>query len=172
LLVGANAHGRPTAGGLAFAAPYCDHSFVGVRIYIEAVVSRLLHGERLVRRVHFIDFVVIQPAHVQVQCALVQLQLHGVLADIGQGQAGFGVDTRQAGADVDFGARILVRPNIVRIGQRTVQFAGHPIASSLRLHRDRAIHVLKACGSRGRVGFRPLSSAPTVVIRVRISLRT
>jgi hypothetical protein len=92
LLTCVDANGRAATSRLTLASPHRDHGLIVVRIYVEAVVSRLLHGERLVGRVHFIDFVVIKPAHVQVQRALVQLQLHGVLTDVGQGQAGLGVD--------------------------------------------------------------------------------
>src|SRR5947207_8166362 len=50
LLTCVDANRRAATSRLAFAPPYRDNGFVVVRIYVEAVVSRLLHGKRLVDR--------------------------------------------------------------------------------------------------------------------------
>jgi hypothetical protein len=136
LLVGSNAHRRTAASGFALASPHSDDSFVCVRIDIEAVIARLLHRERLVRSVDFIRLAVIKPAHVQVHCALMQLQLDRVLSNAGQRQAAFRIDPDQPRAHADFSARILVSPNIVGICERTILFASDPVTRALRLHRD------------------------------------
>jgi hypothetical protein len=136
LLVCFEMHRRTAAGGFAFASPHSDDSFVAVRIYIEAVVARLLHRERLVRRVDFIGLAVIKPAHVQVHRALMQLQLDRVLSDVGQRKATFGIDPDQTRAYADFSARILVSPDIVGIRKRTILLTGDPVPRTLRLHRN------------------------------------
>jgi hypothetical protein len=59
LLTGANPHRRTIPGGLAFATPNGDYSFVVIGIDIETIIARLQHRERLVGRVHFIFFVVV-----------------------------------------------------------------------------------------------------------------
>ncbi len=70
LLVFVNQYCRAVAGGFAFALPNCDYGRVGIRVYVEAVISGLLHGERLVGRVHFVSLAV-EIAHVEVHRALV-----------------------------------------------------------------------------------------------------
>jgi hypothetical protein len=86
-----NAQARSLAGRLALATPYGDGGRVGGGIDVESVVSGLQDRERLVRRVNFVDFSVEQMSHVQIHRALVQRQLHGVVADIGERQAGLGI---------------------------------------------------------------------------------
>src|SRR5439155_12449696 len=55
---------RSIAGRFTFAVPDGDHGRVGVRINIEAVVAGFRNCECLVWRIHFVYFVVVQPANV------------------------------------------------------------------------------------------------------------
>jgi len=168
LLIGSDAHGRPVSTGFSFASPNCDDGFVRVGIDVEAVVAGLQHSERLVRSVHFVGLAVIQSPHVQIQRALMELQLNGVFADIRKREAALGIDPDQASAHADFGARIFVGPDIVGIRQRTVNRACDPIISAARLHGNRPRHELQTCSTRGRVTRRRLilSWLTTVILLV------
>jgi hypothetical protein len=73
----------------AFAAPNRDYGRVGIGIDIEPVVSRLRHGERLVRCIHLPHFIVIQTAHVHDHRALVQLQLHRIFINVCERKTAF-----------------------------------------------------------------------------------
>jgi hypothetical protein len=68
--------------------------------------------------------------------ALMKLQLHKIVRDVGDGEAALSADARYAGTDANLCARIFVSPDIVGVGQWPVDFAGDPVASTLRLHRD------------------------------------
>jgi hypothetical protein len=67
-----NAHWRTLAGGFAFALSYGDHSGIPIGIDIEAIVSRLGKRKRQVWRIDFPHFAVLQMAHMDIQCALVE----------------------------------------------------------------------------------------------------
>jgi hypothetical protein len=75
-------------------------------------------------------------AHVENESALMKLQLHKIVGDVGNGEAALRPDARDAGTDADLCARIFVSPDIVGIGEWPVDLARDPIASTLRLHRD------------------------------------
>jgi len=70
----------------------------------------------------------------QVQRALMQLHLHGIVGDIGHRQTAFGIDAHHARAQIQLGARTLVSPDVVAIGKRTVSRTLNPIPGPLRLH--------------------------------------
>ena len=104
LLIGSDPHGRPLSAGFSFASPNCDDGLVSVGIDVETVVPRLQHSERLVGSVHFVGLSVIQTPHVQIQRALMELQLNGAFADIGESKAALRIDPDQPRANADFGA--------------------------------------------------------------------
>ncbi|GAC1437966.1 MAG: hypothetical protein NVS1B11_32720 [Terriglobales bacterium] len=121
------------AGSFPFTFPHGDNRCISVRIYVEAVVAGLKNGECLVWRVHFVDLAVVQVTDMQVHQALVQFELHGVVADIGQGQAAFGINPNEPSSDVQLGAGILVGPDVIRICERTIQFPRNPVVHAMRL---------------------------------------
>jgi hypothetical protein len=98
LLAPANSDSGAGAGRFPFAAPNRDYGFVIVGINVEAIVARLGDCECLVRSVHFIGLAIVQTAHMQVHRPLVELQLHRVLGDVGQGQAAFRIQPDESGA--------------------------------------------------------------------------
>jgi hypothetical protein len=151
LLPFVHAHRRALAGSFALALPHRHQSRVSVGIDIEAVLAGLGHSERLIRRIDLIHLTAVQLMDMHVQSALMQLDLHRVIGDIGQSQTGFGTDPHHARAQIQFGARIFVSPNVVADGQRTVQHTLHPIASALRLKRNRSRHVAKTSNPSWRI---------------------
>jgi hypothetical protein len=162
LLAFMQTHGGPLSGRLALALPNRHYSRVSGGVNIEAVVAGLGHGEGLVRSVDLVDFSAIKFVDVYIQSALVQLHLHGVIGDVGQSQTGFGADSHHARAQIQFGARIFIGPDIVADGQGAVQRAFNPIARPLGLNRNRSGHVsqtscparrINLLASRGRHGL-------------------
>jgi hypothetical protein len=70
---------------------------------------------------------------VDVQRSLIKLQLHSVVGDIGQGEAGFAAHPGNAVAEADFRPGIHVGPHAVRSRQRTVHIRKRPVFHSARL---------------------------------------
>jgi hypothetical protein len=153
LLLPPDAHGRTVACRFTQASPDRDDGGVRIRVYVEAIVSGLQHSECLVGSVDFEGLTVIQTPHMQVHCALVQLQLNNIFADIGKGKAAFGIDADNARAYAYFGAGILVGPYVIGIRQRTVKRAANPVIGAVRLHGNRATHELQASGASWWVGL-------------------
>jgi hypothetical protein len=89
---------RTLSGRFALALPYRHQSCVRARINIKPVLTGFGHGERLIRRIYLVNFSAIKFADVHVQRSLMQLHLHHIVGDIGQGQTGFGTDAHHAGA--------------------------------------------------------------------------
>jgi hypothetical protein len=75
LLIGMENDRSAVRGRLPFTAPNRNHGRVGIWIHVKAVIAGFRNGKRLVGRINFPDFVVIEAAHVQNHRALVQLQL-------------------------------------------------------------------------------------------------
>ena len=136
LLAFMHAHRGALTSRFALTFPYRYESRVSVGIDIEAIFAGLSYRERLIRRIDLVDFAAIKLADMHIQCALVQLDLHGIIGNVGQSQTGFRTDSHHTGAETQFGARIFISPNVVADGQRTVERALHPIASALGLKRN------------------------------------
>jgi hypothetical protein len=151
LLSGMHADRGALAGSFALTLPDRYYGRVCGRIDIEAVIAGLAHGEGLIRSVDFVDFSTIEFADVHFQRALVQLHLHGIIGDVGQSQTGFRADAQKAGAEIQFGARILISPDVVADSQRAVHRAFDPIAGTLRLNGDRSGHIFQARDTARRI---------------------
>ena len=121
-------------GGFALTLPNGYQRSVSVRIDIETILTGLSDGESLVGRVDLVDLAAVELADMHIQSALMQLDLRGVIRDVGQGQTGFRADSHHTSAQIQLGAGVFVGPNVVRVGERAVQRALHPLARSLRLH--------------------------------------
>jgi hypothetical protein len=158
-----NAHARPLAGGLALAVPYRYGGRVRGGIDVESVVASLQDRESLIRGVNFVDFPIEQMPHVQIHRALMQGQLHRVVADIGQRQAGLGTYPDQSSSNIQFGSRTLVRPNVVRDGQRTIHRTLHPFISAVRLNGNWSWKVLKTRGAAGNILLLSISVGAVLV---------
>lgn len=144
LLAFVNTHARALSCGLAFALKHGNESRVSIRVHIETVVTGLPDGERQIRSINLPNFAAVQMADVHIQRALVERYLHGIVAHIGESQAGLRVDAEQARAQIQFGAGIFVRPDVVGIGERAVGFPLHPVIHPVGLNRDLSTHVLQA----------------------------
>jgi hypothetical protein len=130
------------SGRVAFSLANRDHGGVAVGIDIEAVVARFLDGERQIRRVNFVYFSLEQMPHMQVQRPLMKFNLNAVVGDVSHREAGLVSHPQNACANVEFRSRLLVAPNVVGIGQRTIYRSLNPIPISLGLNRNGSRHIL------------------------------
>lgn len=87
MLLNANAGTLPR--GFAFTAPYCYKGRVRVWINVKPVIASFQNCERLIGRVNLIYFATIEMPDMQIHRALMQRQLHGIVADIGERQTCF-----------------------------------------------------------------------------------
>jgi hypothetical protein len=146
-------YSRPLPVGFALAAPYCDRGGIGIWIDVEAVVTRFQNREGLVRGIDFVGLATEKMTDVQVQRALVQFDLHDIVTDIGEGQAGLGVHAQRGAAQMQLRSSFLIRPYTIRCGQGAVHDGFRPIIHATGLDGDRAGNVLDAhCASR-RIGI-------------------
>ncbi len=99
--------------GFALAAPHSDRGGIRIWIDIEPVVARFQNRKRLVRRIDFVGLPTEQMADVQVQRALVEFNLHDVVVDIGEGEAGLGTHAQRRATQMQFRARVLIRPHTI-----------------------------------------------------------
>src|SRR4029077_6662258 len=135
---------RALAVGFAFAVPHRDGGGVGVGIDVKTIVARFQDGERLVGRVDFVGLAAEQVTDVQVQRALIELDLNHVIANVGQSQAGFGVHAKGGAAQVQFGPRLFVSPHAVSRGQGAVHDGFDPVVNATRLNGHSPGNVLQA----------------------------
>jgi hypothetical protein len=91
------------AGSVALTLPNRDYARVPIGIDFNPILAVLLHGERHVGRVYFIDFTIEQLTHTQVERSLVKLHLHLIVADAADGQAAFIAHAQNTGAHVQLG---------------------------------------------------------------------
>src|SRR5262249_9585294 len=87
----------------------------------------------------------------QIQCSLVEFELKRVVAEVGEGEAGFAVHPHGGAAQMQFCTRFLVRPDAVCRGQRTVNRGLDPVVDTAGLHGNFSAHVLQACNARRRI---------------------
>ena len=137
-------HASAASRSDTFTTPYRHHSCSPVRIHIEAVIARLQNRKCLVRRVNFVNLSTKQPPHVNIQRALMQLQLHRLVRHVGQRQTRLRSQPQHRAPQTQFRARILIRPNIIRGRQRTIQRSQRPLLGPTRLHGHRSRHILQA----------------------------
>src|ERR1039458_1620928 len=134
--------GRTTAGNLAASAPHRHFRSIAVRIHIDAVIPRLHHNERHVRRVDLVGVFIIHVPDFHNQRSLRQTNLCSAVTDLEQRDARLGAEAKRRRSDVHLRPRIFVRPKIVARHQRTIEHCRDPVVFSTRLERHRSIHKI------------------------------
>src|SRR5262249_49479723 len=134
---------RTLAGSHPLALPYRDQRGVAVRVNVKAIVSRLEQREGGVRRVNLEDLIVREARNLNVERSLVQLELHHVIGEVGQRDAGLASHANRGAANMQLCAGIFVSPQTIGRRDRTVDRGGRPVVYSARLHRDIAAHVVQ-----------------------------
>jgi hypothetical protein len=96
LLVGMYLNARSLTSGIALALAHRDYGSIAIRVDIEAVVTRLLNRERHVRSINLVNLPREQVANMDVQSALVKLDLDGIVVNVGERKAGLVAQTEHA----------------------------------------------------------------------------
>ena len=87
----------------------------------------------------------------QIERALIEFDLNGLIGEVGQGETSLGADAHGGAAQVKFGARILVGPQTISSGEGTVDDTGNPIVDAAGLHGNISGHVLQASHAARRI---------------------
>jgi hypothetical protein len=151
LLARADAHCWPVAGCVAFTFADDNNGSVAIWIYVEAIFTWLLNGKSHVWRIDLVRFAVKQLSDSQIHRSLVKLQLDSIIGDVGKSDACFITHAENAAAEVQFGVRRLIGPDIVRSCEGTIHRAGDPVISAMRLNGHRAGLVLQTSDSSRRI---------------------
>jgi hypothetical protein len=160
---------RAFARRFALAFPHIDYRPVSTRPDVEAIVSGLLHREGEVGSIHLVSLALVESTDVQIQRPLVQLHLDIVVTNVGQGKTSFVADPQEARAHVQLGLGIFIGPDIVGIGQRTIQRPFDPISRSLGLKRNRSRLKLQTGNAARRVLFRSTRFSRISLVAIHVS---
>jgi hypothetical protein len=133
LMAGTQFHARALAIGFAFPFPNRDRSDVSIGIDVKAIVARFENREGLVGRIDFVSLTSEQMADVQIEGALVEFDLHDIVANVRESKAGLGVHAEGGTSEVQLGTRYFVGPHAVGGGKRAVDYCGDPIVNPARL---------------------------------------
>ena len=90
-LPGTNGIGLATAGGFAFAVAHHHECRVAIFAGLNAVLAGAQNGKRLVRRVHFKNFVAVKPLHANAERSFRELDLHGTIVQVEERKASVAV---------------------------------------------------------------------------------
>ena len=146
-----NTNSRSLTGGVSFTFAHCNDAGIPIRIDVEAVVAGLLNRECHVGSVDLVDLATKQVTDVQIQGSLMEFHLHGVVAHVGQRETGLRAHAHGARANVQLGARIFIRPHVVRNCQRAIQSSRDPVFRPAWLNGNRSRHVLQTRSSSRRI---------------------
>ena len=126
-LTGDDGVGKTAARNLATAVPYVGDGLTSVFIHIHPVLPGLQHAERDVRRVDLVIVLVVDMTYVQNERSLRQADLRGVIIEGEKGDSGLRAQANGRGTNVDFGAGIFVRPQVVARHHGPIGNRGNPI---------------------------------------------
>ena len=147
------------AVNVAAAAEHGDDGRTAVGFDVDAEHADAIDHECKRRRVDLVALAVVQAAHAQVQRALRQFHLRGVVGEIEEVETRVLIHAHGGGADFQRRARAAVGPQLVACDQRAIQLRLHPVVFAGRYEADIALHVGKPGHAAWRVDRR------TVVLR-------
>ena len=125
-----------------------------VVIAIKAIVACAQRPEMRLGREHFNLFGRSARAHTQAGAAAVQLELQALVIDACDFELGACAQAHDGAADANLGARVWARRDAVAAGDGAVAQRRRPGALLPVVHRDRALQVGQAAGTRWRIGLR------------------
>ena len=120
-------------------------------IYIDAKRAGLPHVENRVWRIHFVDVALAQLADPEIHRAFGNAHLRDALIEIEKRKSGHAAEMESGFSRLQFGAGILVDPNLVADGHRAVLGCASPIALSAGLQRHGAFDDADARHTLGRI---------------------
>ena len=141
----------PIPGRFALAFSNRDHGVGAVCARLHPITARLVDRERQIRRVDFENIVLVQFPHANVDRARRKLDLNRVIIQIQKREAGIGIQTNHCRPQLQLGARILIRPELVARRQWTIRHRSHPIRLARGLERNRAFHVSNSSHAARRI---------------------
>ena len=142
------------AVGRAAAAQHRHAGGAGLLVGIETVFARAVDHEREVAGVDLQPLPGQRVAHPHLQVALQYREAHGLVADLGEVEAGLIVQPQRGRADVQLGARVAVGPEPVAGGDRTVRRGVVPAVVAGRRKAHAALVVTEAGDDARRVLLR------------------
>src|SRR5258708_6006880 len=145
--------GFAASGNFAFAANHGHARRVAVFINVNAKSACFLDGESQIRSVYFVEIALPQFADTEVQTAFRKTHLRDALVKVQERKRGHTAEMHRGSASLQFGAGILIHPNLVADGHRAVFGGATPVALPAGLQGHGAIHVADARDARGRIFF-------------------
>src|SRR6266849_3329446 len=148
---GANRISRTAAGHFALTVANRDQGSVTIFVNVNAIRPGPQDIERQVWRVNFEGLILIQAPDAQVQRAFGQTNLHDVVVQIQKRKTSLRAQPQRIRIDAYFDAAILIGPEFVARGHRTINNGLDPFVGTCRFERNRAGCVAKPSGAVGRI---------------------
>ena len=123
---------------------------VAVAIHIDAVIARA-QRDRGVGRVHFKSFVRPHGEDVDVERAGGEAQLHRAIVQVQERQRGFRTHADGRGANVHFGLRSRIGPEVVAGGQGIIEAGRGPVFHGVGAKGNLSAEIVQTGRARGRV---------------------
>src|ERR1700687_224830 len=124
---GMNRIGLAAAGRFAFSAPYRHKRRVSVFAGLHTILTGSQDGKRLIGRVHFKDFAVVEPLDTNVESSLRELKLDCAVVKIEEGETCAAIQPDGPGTNAQLGPRAGIGPKLVARGHRPICNRGDPI---------------------------------------------
>ncbi|CAG2155005.1 hypothetical protein LMG19282_04787 [Cupriavidus campinensis] len=123
---------------------------------IDPIIARFIGHEGEVRRIDFHPLALRQGAHAQLQRALGELDLCGVVVEIEDAGGGGAAQPHRGGAGMHFGPAARIDPEPVAGGHGPVQADGRPLVRAGRREADATGHVSQRGDAGRRIGILPV----------------
>ncbi len=156
----------PAASGFAATTPNRGIGLASIGIHINPIFAVTLYLKCQIRRVDFEVIFIVEVPHADDNGPLRQLQLGGVVIDIKKCNAGFRIHANRSRTGLQFSPRILVSPQVVAGGQRTIGDSLYPVALATGLEGHRSYRIAEARNAAWRILCRTL-----LVRRLHLILR-
>ena len=150
-LTGMNFVSLATGGDFAFAANHGHAGRVAVIIHVDAKGACLFDREYKIRSVHFVEVALAKFANAEIDATFREAHLRDSLIEIEEGKSGHAAQVDGGHTSLQFGAGILVDPDLVADGHGAVFRGATPIALPAGLQRDGTIDIADAGNARGRI---------------------
>jgi hypothetical protein len=150
-LIRVHGEGLAPAGRFAFPAENGNDRGVAGFVDIDLVGAGPENGKRQVGCIHFKSFVFSEALHANPESSFRQAQLDSVVGKIEKGKASGAREANGRGAEMQFGAGVIIGPEFVSGRQGAVDDRGNPIFGASGLERNRAMGVAETSNARRRI---------------------
>src|SRR5208283_4803643 len=139
------------AGDLALPIANANDGGVAGFVDIDAVAAGTKNREGQIGRVDFNVFGVPQAPHADVDGALSNANLNGLVIQIEEGEAGCPGKAEGSGIDVQLGASVVVGPELVTGGDGAIRDGGNPVIGAGRTEGDLTVGNAKTRDAARRI---------------------